>query len=297
MTQEFYSNGKLLITGEYVVLEGALALAVPTKFGQRMMVSDRDDDLINWKSYEENGNLWIDETFSLNDFKNFQGNPTDDKSRLLKILQACHNLQPILKGYNISTHLTFPRLWGLGTSSTLINNLAQWLKIDAWDLLRLTFGGSGYDLACAKHNKPLVYQLQNNEPKIKLVDFYPAFANQLYFLYLNQKQNSQQEVARYFSQHRTKKQLLPFSKITKKLLETSSFDEFCFLMQKHEVLMSDLLKTASVQESIFLDFNGVIKSLGAWGGDFVLVISDKNPQEYFTSKGFDTLIRYQDMVL
>ena len=33
-TQTFYSNGKLLITGEYVVLDGAKALALPTKFGQ-----------------------------------------------------------------------------------------------------------------------------------------------------------------------------------------------------------------------------------------------------------------------
>ncbi|MDB4497362.1 GHMP kinase, partial [Flavobacteriaceae bacterium] len=32
MLNTFYSNGKLLLTGEYLVLEGATALAVPTKF-------------------------------------------------------------------------------------------------------------------------------------------------------------------------------------------------------------------------------------------------------------------------
>ena len=37
-TQTFYSNGKLLITGEYVVLDGAKALALPTKFGQSLVV-------------------------------------------------------------------------------------------------------------------------------------------------------------------------------------------------------------------------------------------------------------------
>ena len=35
----YYSNGKLLITGEYVVLDGATALAIPTKYGQSLCVS------------------------------------------------------------------------------------------------------------------------------------------------------------------------------------------------------------------------------------------------------------------
>ena len=36
MKKTFYSNGKLLITGEYVVLDGAKALALPTKYGQNL---------------------------------------------------------------------------------------------------------------------------------------------------------------------------------------------------------------------------------------------------------------------
>ena len=35
---QFYSHGKLLITGEYLVLDGAKALAVPTVFGQDLSV-------------------------------------------------------------------------------------------------------------------------------------------------------------------------------------------------------------------------------------------------------------------
>ena len=38
MKKEFYSNGKLLITGEYLVLDGAKAFALPTKFGQNLIV-------------------------------------------------------------------------------------------------------------------------------------------------------------------------------------------------------------------------------------------------------------------
>ena len=38
MEKTYYSNGKLLLTGEYVVLDGAEALAVPTRFGQNLTV-------------------------------------------------------------------------------------------------------------------------------------------------------------------------------------------------------------------------------------------------------------------
>jgi len=36
--ETYRSNGKLLLTGEYVVLDGALSLALPTTLGQRLTV-------------------------------------------------------------------------------------------------------------------------------------------------------------------------------------------------------------------------------------------------------------------
>jgi mevalonate kinase len=36
---DFYSHGKLLITSEYAVLDGAKALALPTRLGQKLSVS------------------------------------------------------------------------------------------------------------------------------------------------------------------------------------------------------------------------------------------------------------------
>ena len=36
--------------------------------------------------------------------------------------------------------------------------------------------------------------------------------------------------------------------------------------------MSELLDTKTIKELLFPDFSGTIKSLGAWGGDFVLVL-------------------------
>jgi hypothetical protein len=61
--------------------------------------------------------------------------------------------------------------------------------------------------------------------------------------------------------------------------------------------MSEILEIQTVKNSLFSDFNGTVKSLGAWGGDFVLVVSNENPTAYFKAKGFETIITYSDMIL
>ena len=70
-------------------------------------------------------------------------------------------------------------------SSTLINNIAQWLQIDAFELLRKSFGGSGYDIACAQNNTPITYSIVNRIPKVEQLTFEPEFAKNIYFVYLN----------------------------------------------------------------------------------------------------------------
>ncbi len=73
--------------------------------------------------------------------------------------------------------------------------------------------------------------------------------------------------------------------------------EFAKLMEQHEIIMSDVLETKTVKEKLFPDFKGVVKSLGAWGGDFVMVISKENPTNYFINKGYPTVFSYEEMVL
>ena len=73
----FYSNGKLLITGEYLVLNGAKALALPTKFGQSLQVGSIQDKIIIWTSYDADKNIWFETELAFNDiisFKNFEKN-------------------------------------------------------------------------------------------------------------------------------------------------------------------------------------------------------------------------------
>ena len=66
-------------------------------------------------------------------------------------------------------------------------------------------------------------------------------------------------------------------------------------MRKHEKIISNVINKTSVKKLKFKDFQGEIKSLGAWGGDFILA-SGVNSPSYFKSKGYDTIIRFEDMI-
>jgi mevalonate kinase len=304
LTKTFYSNGKLLITGEYVVLDGAKAFALPTKFGQNLIIEEGDGELFQWKSFDSDRSIWFEDIISFSSViqkEHFEDAETI-KNTLIEILHEAYLMNSDFitkaKGYSISTELTFPKSWGLGTSSTLINNIAQWLQIDAFELLKRSFGGSGYDIACAQNNAPIVFQLVNQKPLVENVIFKPDFANKIYFVYLNQKQNSKAAIAAYYGKNGViDKSISKINDITHAVIEASSANEFAIALQKHEIEMSNILELTTVKEALFPDFDGVIKSLGAWGGDFVLSISKENPTNYFKSKGYSIVIPYSEMIL
>jgi mevalonate kinase len=301
---QFYSNGKLLLTGEYVVLDGALSLALPTQYGQSLEVKPIMASKLIWQSFDENGDIWFENTFELDTIEILKQVQHDEISKqLIQILKAAKQLNPSFliseNGFKISCELSFNKDWGLGTSSTLINNIAQWAKIDPYKLLELSFGGSGYDIACAQHNSAITYQLNNNNKSVvKEIDFNPLFKECLYFLYLNKKQNSRDAILDYRSNSSNfTHNISEISEITLKIIACKSLTTFESLINQHESIISKLIKQQPIKELLFNDFHGSIKSLGAWGGDFVLVTSKQNPSDYFKEKGFDTLIPYNQMIL
>jgi mevalonate kinase len=301
--QTFYSNGKLLLTAEYVVLDGAKALAVPTKFGQNLIVKPGKNNEINWTSFDSDASIWFQDTFTFEAIKNktTSENNSAVKNTLIEILHHAQIQNPDFlqeNGFEVETHLTFPRNWGLGTSSTLINNIGQWLQIDAFELLHKSFGGSGYDIACAQTNNPILYWLENEKPNFEVVNFDPEFKDNIHFVYLNQKQSSKSAISNYMNKQQSVYKIIPeINQITKDVLLCKDGRSFALLMEKHQAVMSNVLETLTVKEQLFSDFKGVIKSLGAWGGDFVMVISKENPTTYFKNKGYETIIPYQEMIL
>ena len=294
----YYSHGKLLISSEYAVLDGAKALALPTKLGQRLEVTNRNTKNINWKSFDCQNNLWFKTSLSIPHFKPSIANVTSQ--RLSQCFQAIHKLRPHLfenqKGLEFISHLEFPQNWGLGSSSTLINNLAQWANVDAYKLLALTFGGSGYDIACAQNPYPITFQKNLKSSKIEKAVFNPSFKDKLFFVHRNQKQDTRVAIAAYQALKNTKN--LDFSElniITNALLQHSTLEVFESLITEHEKLIGKLIQQAPLKTTHFSDYNGAIKSLGAWGGDFFL--ASGNEQQYFKEKGYNTIIPFKKMVL
>jgi mevalonate kinase len=303
MKSTFYSNGKLLITGEYLVLDGAKALALPTKFGQNLIIEEGSNQEIKWKSYDADGSMWFEESIPFSAI--ITPTPFEKesvKNTLITILREAHLLNSVIisnsKGYTVSTHLSFPKKWGLGPSSTLINNISQWFAINAFKLLENSFGGSGYDIACAQNNCPILYSLKQSKPIVEKVIFQPTFAENLYFVYLNQKQSSKNAIASYKQNNNNLDvNTKIINQLTETVLQAKDENTLAEALENHEKEMSSILNIKTVKESLFSDFNGTIKSLGAWGGDFVLVISKENPENYFKSKGYETIIPYQKMIL
>ncbi len=303
MTKELYSNGKLLLTAEYAILDGAKGLALPTKFGQSLKLETSNSEKIEWKSLDENGTVWFDAQFSKIELKTINTSDTDISQRLAQILLEAKQLNPSFlsnkNDYNsIEAKITFPRDWGLGSSSTLIANIAQWANVNSFHLLDATFGGSGYDIACAQHNSPILYQRNEYTPLVSEVNFQPNFSDHLFFVYLNQKKNSRDAINSYRNLDFDKADLVSkIDAITNKIIKCHDLKEFVALLNKHEAILSKTLKIPTVKETLFSDYSGTIKSLGAWGGDFVLVSGTTSEMTYFKNKGYSTILPYKEMIL
>ena len=298
--EHFYSNGKLLISGEYAVLDGAHSLALPTKFGQSLEVSVLDVPVLIWESFSCDNEIWFQAEVQLPNLHELSLDPK--LATLQKILIAAQVLNPDFltdgKGAFVQTFLTFPNEWGLGTSSTLINNIANWANVDAFVLLKNSFGGSGYDIACAQKNTPIVYKIQESEPVVEPVLFNSEFLDNIYFVYLNQKQDSKEGIQLY---RNTEGDKTAFSSkitlLTEKIIAADSLIEFESLLKEHERITGAFLNIVPLQQQLFQDFPGAIKSLGAWGGDFILVTGTQETPDYFIERGFETVIAYRDMIL
>jgi hypothetical protein len=159
------------------------------------------------------------------------------------------------------------------------------------------FGGSGYDIACAQNNSPLFYQLVNKKPLIKRIVFEPNFSEHLYFVHLNQKQDSKAGIKHYRNQKVDKSIIKDITSISNELALAKDLNTFDYLLQSHETIIGDLINTKPIQKRLFKDYFGQLKSLGAWGGDFVLATGNEASPNYFKAKGFDTIIPYKKMIL
>ncbi len=307
--QNYFGHGKVLLSGEYFVLNGADALALPTQAGQSLSVKyERSfDPSLCWRAYDSNGKLWFQADY---EFWNF--NITNDEQKkdpkalfLQNLLRQARiqNKHFLRDDVNVlvETKLGFPKDWGLGSSSSLIYNLAQWAYISPFELLFKTTKGSGYDVACAQSNGAILYNLGESGPLWSPVLFDPSFKKKLYFIYLGHKQNTLNEINKYQKRGEPAASLVDeISLLTRELLTANSVSAFNHALDQHEKIVADFTGKEMVKERLFGDFSGSVKSLGAWGGDFILASSEKERsyvKKYFKEKGHEVIIPYDKIIL
>ena len=97
----FSSNGNLIITGEYFVLTGAKALAVPLKYSQQMKVMcfANSKNVIQWEA-SELGKPWFKADFNSKDLNIISSNNTELALGLQLILKALLKIKPFLFSKN-----------------------------------------------------------------------------------------------------------------------------------------------------------------------------------------------------
>ncbi len=311
-TSNYTANGKLLLSGEYYVLEGAKALALPVKYGQQLQVKQGIEGQLHWQSLDYQNQCWLEVIFELPQLTIAVHSPSPSPfqasviQKLQSILQEAQKqdsnfLQDSTKGFSCAMHMNFPADWGLGSSSTLISCIAQWANINPFALQFATFGGSGYDIACALNDQAILYQKTQPNPTVTKVHFQPKFKDQLYFIHLNQKKNSREAIRYFYAQAKQEKQKVieQLDDLTQSLLKATDLATFETHLKAHEDLIALHLQMIKVQDLLFAGYWGVVKSLGAWGGDFVLATSNRSVMEtkaYFADRGFKTIFAYAEMV-
>jgi mevalonate kinase len=269
----FWSSGKLLLCGEYWVLHGASALAVPTRLGQRLTYRATDQPL-HWTAEDRHGQAWLDASaFS--------------DPHVESLLQAARSLGGQVPDTGlVRTELEFDRSWGWGSSSSLTDLVAQWTGVPALDLHFATSRGSGFDVACARATSALTYRKigpSKGEWSAAAAAHWPT--EHFALVYLGQKQDSQKEVQRG-RREPLQAELDAISDLSRAMAKAQNVTEWMQLIEEAEARTAAWTGLPRIQER-FTGVRATLKSLGAWGGDFVLAVAeDPSAFAYFAEHGY-----------
>lgn len=298
---KFKSNGKLLITSEYLVMKGAMALAIPAKLDQELNVISTNSDFVNWKSFNKDNQIWYEEKFFLDKGALiYHGEKNKMSDLIVRLFDYIHKFNKPEKsiGNEFIWKINFNINWGLGSSSTLINNLSKWAKVNPYKLLFSVFNGSGYDIACCDKSNPIIFQKKDDYLSVSDTTFNPNFLNNLFLIFLNKKQDTQKSVQNFLESDQSLSEgIIQINEIVHEIENVKDITTFESLIERHEKIIANILQMPTIQNEKFPDYNnGVIKSLGSWGGDFVLATGDEKSVDYFEEKGFNTIRKISDLL-
>lgn len=289
-----------MLTSEYVAVDGALVLAVPTKLGQEFFFTEENDrkSLIYWNAFHQD-QLWLETTIDYQKWEILKTNNQKASEFILKVLKNVQELSEVKfktnNSYHLKTNLQFPSDFGLGSSSTLMSNLGEWAEINPFVLNEISLGGSGYDVAVAKEKSAILYS-RFPERIYDKVTFDPSFKDELIFIHLNQKQDTREGISHYKSKPTSTELINEYSELTKMIVKSQNLEEFSQLMTLHEQKLSDFLGISTVKEKYFQNCPSFVKSLGAWGGDFVLASKFGDYEAYFKKQGFYKIFSWRELI-
>lgn len=292
----FSASGKLLLFGEYLVLRGAECLAIPLRFGQIMHVTKKLDQGIAWVA-KANGTIWFSATFS-KELEIIEHSSSDKAVQIRDLLIFLKKQNSVIfdSGLHIETQTNFPTEWGFGTSSTLVSLLSQWSDIDPYLILDKSFGGSGYDVACANAHSPIVYKTENR--KTMSVVLPKAVTSKTLFIYSGKKQATTPEVKRFNTLDITSGTIEKINRIISTVVRSKEIETFEKAMEESESMLSQILNRSTIKEEHFADYPFAIKSLGAWGGDFFMATYRNEPEarRYFKELGYNVQFNYDELI-
>lgn len=300
---EFHAQAKLLVTGEYLVLAGATALALPLRFGQRLRVEETGRGTIDWESSAPRG-IWFRARFSGDASCVISADDPGTAGKLRKILSAARELNPGFlegkQGFNIKVRADYPLEWGLGSSSSLCHLVAGWAGVDPLDLHIRISNGSGYDVAAAGQPGIFYYRVQQGRPQITPSLAGPALRENALFVFLGNKQDTAREVAAFLARKNfSEADVERISELSSLVCLAGTGEDLCRLADEHESVLGDILDREPIARR-FPSFPGTVKSLGAWGGDFAMFVSPREQAEVVQllhQMGFPVVFTYDDLKL
>lgn len=296
-----FSHGKIILLGEYAVLYGADALCLPLRTGQTLTVENISGNNIEWK--------WIYKTDVIADFifhkdslDVLQGEKSNGSQWIKSLITLIREQNPLfLKDQTLRLTFDnhFPVNWGLGTSSATISSICRLAKVDPFIVNQKLMGGSGADIACTTRSNWFLYRKKPDDQMCWDLPLDFKMSKYFYFIYSGEKMGTAKHLKKLSSKKQPNKDAMrSLHKLIYKFLTVSSVSATNEVIQDHERIISGINGLRPVG-GLFSEFNGSVKSLGAWGGDFFLAVSEWDPERvfnYFHDKGYRDIFRWDDFV-
>ena len=268
---------------------------MPTSFGQHLSVeSHQGPEHVLWEALDHENRQWFTAGFD-HEGRVLHCSSADMAEKLQGFLAPVRNSNAWNAPVRVQTKVDFPRLWGLGTSSTLCALLAQWAEIDALSYRKL-HGGSGYDLACAQASGAISYALVDGEPEVLPVQL-PEVLQSVVFVYRGAKQQTDSSLKLVGRKPFSAAQCEEITQLSEGFLQANSLNELESIIEQHELLIANHLGLERAIEGPFKGIRGQVKSLGGWGGDFVMLTRFEENRQWLEANGFNAIIPFETMAL